>query len=161
MQRGNYAAASALVDELTALADEKDALFWKAVGIIAQGTLFVLTGKAADAVETITSGITAYRCTGASMGMPSTSSILATAYAELGQLEDAWRCIDEAMTIKTASGETWSEAEVTAYQQRADRAEQWLHRVYTEIEDRFLPHGDSPRGMNGAPQRPQNAKRSR
>jgi len=35
------------------------------------------------------------------------------------------------------------ETEVTAYQQRAARAEQWLHRVYTEIEDRFLPKGDS------------------
>ena len=30
------------------------------------------------------------------------------------------------------------EAEVAAYQDRAERAEQWLHRVYTEIEDRFL-----------------------
>ena len=30
------------------------------------------------------------------------------------------------------------EAEVSAYQERAERAEQWLHRVYTEIEDRFL-----------------------
>src|SRR5262249_24536317 len=32
---------------------------------------------------------------------------------KLGQLEDAWRCIDEAMTIERASGETWSEAEVS------------------------------------------------
>jgi hypothetical protein len=53
------------------------------------------------------------------------------------------------------------ETEITAYQQRAARAEQWLHRVYTEIEDRFLPQGDSPRAMNGAPQRSQNATRSR
>jgi predicted nucleic acid-binding Zn-ribbon protein len=53
------------------------------------------------------------------------------------------------------------EAEVTAYQQRAERAEQWLHRVYTEIEDRFLQQSDKPRAMNGAPQRPQNARRSR
>jgi hypothetical protein len=30
------------------------------------------------------------------------------------------------------------ETEVAAYQERAERAEQWLHRVYTEIEDRFL-----------------------
>ena len=30
------------------------------------------------------------------------------------------------------------EAEVAAYQDRAERAEQWLHKVYTEIEDRFL-----------------------
>jgi len=30
------------------------------------------------------------------------------------------------------------EAEVAAYQDQAERAEQWLHKVYTEIEDRFL-----------------------
>ena len=29
------------------------------------------------------------------------------------------------------------EAEVAAYRERAERAEQWLDRVYTEIEDRF------------------------
>ena len=48
------------------------------------------------------------------------------------------------------------EAEVTAYQQRAERAEQWLHRVYTEIEDRFLRQNDN---LNGAPQRSQRANR--
>jgi hypothetical protein len=53
------------------------------------------------------------------------------------------------------------EAEVTAYQDRAERAEQWLHRVYTEIEERFLQQTDSRGAMNGAPQRPQNARRSR
>ena len=30
------------------------------------------------------------------------------------------------------------EAEVEAYRQQAERAEQWLHKVYTEIEDRLL-----------------------
>ena len=30
------------------------------------------------------------------------------------------------------------EVEAATYQQRAERAEQWLHRIYTEIEDRFL-----------------------
>jgi hypothetical protein len=30
------------------------------------------------------------------------------------------------------------EAELAAYQDRADRAEQWLHKVYTEIEERFM-----------------------
>ena len=30
------------------------------------------------------------------------------------------------------------EAEAEAYRGRAERAEQWLHKVYTEIEDRFL-----------------------
>src|SRR5262249_46071906 len=97
VQCGNYAAASALVDELIALADEKGALFWKAAGMIFQGRLFVLTGKAADAVQTITSGITARRSTGATVGMPSILSILARAHGELGQFDDAWRCIGEAI----------------------------------------------------------------
>ena len=48
------------------------------------------------------------------------------------------------------------EAEVTTYQERADRAEQWLHRVYTEIEDRFLRQSDDRRGT---PQRSQRANR--
>jgi hypothetical protein len=30
------------------------------------------------------------------------------------------------------------EVEVQAHRERADRAEQWLHKVYIEIEDRFL-----------------------
>ena len=42
------------------------------------------------------------------------------------------------------------EAEVTAYQERAERAEQWLHRVYTEIEDRFLQQDDGRRSMQRA-----------
>jgi hypothetical protein len=42
------------------------------------------------------------------------------------------------------------EAEVGVYQERAERAEQWLHRVYTEIENRFLRQDDS---RSGVPQR--------
>jgi hypothetical protein len=42
------------------------------------------------------------------------------------------------------------EAEIDTYREKADRAEQWLHRVYTEIEDRFLRQSD---GRQGVPQR--------
>ena len=38
------------------------------------------------------------------------------------------------------------EAEIDTYRDRADRAEQWLHRVYSEIEDRFLRQIDHSRG---------------
>jgi hypothetical protein len=51
------------------------------------------------------------------------------------------------------------EAGVAAYQERAERAEQWLHRVYTEIEERFLPQSDDRHPMSGAPQRTQRANR--
>jgi hypothetical protein len=43
------------------------------------------------------------------------------------------------------------EAHAAAYQQQAERAEQWLHRVYTEIEERFLRHDQNAR--RGTPQR--------
>ena len=42
------------------------------------------------------------------------------------------------------------EVEAATYQQRAERAEQWLHRVYAEIEDRFLRSCNERRGLNGA-----------
>jgi hypothetical protein len=45
------------------------------------------------------------------------------------------------------------EAEITTYWERADRAEQWLHRVYTEIEGRFLRQNDGRRRVNGAAER--------
>ena len=109
---GNYAAANAQVDELVALADEKGALFWKAIGMMIQGCVLALTGKASDAVQMITSGITALRSTGATLWMPLYLSYLARAYAELGQFDDAWRCIGEAMTAVETTKEKWCEAEV-------------------------------------------------
>jgi hypothetical protein len=33
------------------------------------------------------------------------------------------------------------EAEAERHRDKAERAEQWLHTVYTEIEERFLQHG--------------------
>jgi hypothetical protein len=70
MQCGNYAAANAEADELVALADEKSALSWKELGVSVQGCVLALTGKAADAVQMITSGIVALRSTGSTLWMP-------------------------------------------------------------------------------------------
>ena len=44
--------------------------------------------------------------------MPWYLSHLARAYAELGQFDDAWRCIGEAMTAIETTKERWCEAEV-------------------------------------------------
>ena len=43
---GNYAEANAQSNELVMLADEKSAAIWKAFGIMNQGAIFVLDGKA-------------------------------------------------------------------------------------------------------------------
>jgi predicted ATPase len=108
--RGDYAAANTEVDELAALADEKGALLWQAFGTSIRGCLLALTGEAS--VHAITSGIAALRSTGATLWMPLWVSHLARAYAELGQFDDAWRSIGEAMTAIETTKERWFEAEV-------------------------------------------------
>jgi predicted ATPase len=60
----------------------------------------------------ITSGIAAWRSTGSTFWMPLYLSYLARAYAELGQFEHAWRCIDEAMTAAETTKERWHEADI-------------------------------------------------
>jgi predicted ATPase len=109
---GNYTTANARVDEYVALAHEKNAAFWKAWGMLGRGWLLGLTGRASDAVQTITAGITAWRSTGATFYLPSWLSNLAAAHAELGQLDEAWRCIGEAMSIIETAKERWFEPEV-------------------------------------------------
>src|SRR5271165_4061188 len=112
IHRGDYASASALADELIALADEKGALLWKAVGMLNQGLLFALNGEAKDAVPKIMSGLAAWRATGSTLWAPLYLSHLARAHAELGQSGDAWRCVKEAMTAVETSKERWCEADV-------------------------------------------------
>ena len=109
---GNAVAADALADELVALADEKGALLRKAEGVFQKGCALALTGKDAEAVQVITSGITAWRATGATCWTPLHMSYLANVYARLGQFDDARRCIGEAMAASEATGENWCDADI-------------------------------------------------
>ena len=111
-QCGNYAVANALLEQLLALADDKGSLFWKAFGMLARGYILALTGKPADAVHIGTIGFNAFRSTSSTLLAPLHLSYLAKAYADLGQFDDAWRCIGEAMTAAETTKETWCEAEV-------------------------------------------------
>jgi predicted ATPase len=108
----DYAAAIAHVDELIALADERGAPYWKATGTALQGWLFVLAGRASDAVLAITSAITSLRSTATTLYEPRHLWYLAMAYAEVGELGDAQRCIDDAIEKVERSKEKWCEAEV-------------------------------------------------
>jgi class 3 adenylate cyclase/predicted ATPase len=109
---GNYTTARMQFHEVTALASEKGAAYWRALAEMGQGWLSVLNGKTEDAVHRITSGLAAYRSTGATVFVPLYLLQLAKAYAELGQFEDAWCRVDEAVAGIEASKERWFEAEV-------------------------------------------------
>ena len=135
---GDYAAAIGQSEEVLPLADEKGAALWKAWGTLNTGCVSALTGKAADAVQTISAGITAWRSTGSTLWMPFYLSHLARAYGELGQLEEAWRCIVEATTAVETTKERWCEAEVNrtageialkSPERDAAKAEGYFHRA--------------------------------
>jgi predicted ATPase len=109
---GDRAAAAALAQELVDLAEEKGALFWKANGMMNQGGVWALTGRASEATEMLISGIAAFRTTRATFWMPFNLLHLARAHAALGQFEEAGRCIDDAMTAVEATKEKWCEADI-------------------------------------------------
>jgi predicted ATPase len=124
---GNYDAADRFIGELLALAEQKGAPFRKAEGVLRGGYLLTLRGKAADAVEMVTSGIDLWRSAGSTIFTPEQEYMLAIAQADSGRFDDAWRCIDKAMTAMEATKERWCEAEA--------------HRVAGEIALKS-PEGD-------------------
>jgi predicted ATPase len=109
---GKYATAEAIGNDLVSLAEEKDSSQWRAGGMLVRGWVLALNGKASDSIHTLVSGILAWRSTGSTAFVPLFLLHLAMAYAGLGQFDDAWRCIDEAMTAVETTNERWCEAEV-------------------------------------------------
>ena len=77
-----------------------------------KGCVLALTGKASEAIQMITSGIATYRSTGSRVYLPFFLLHLSRAHAEIGQFDDAWRCIGEAMTAVETTKERWCEAEI-------------------------------------------------
>ena len=105
---GDYAKVNAIADELVTLAEDKGAMIWKGTAMAHQGGLFALTGKAPDAIRMITSGINAFRATGATVWIPLWLLWLARAYANLGQFDEARRCIEECITaLQTTKAILW------------------------------------------------------
>ena len=109
---GIYAAVNAQLDEFVALVDEQRAEGWNGMPTSLQGCVLALTGKAADAVHMITTGLAAFRSIEGTLFAPTHLSYLAGAHANLGQFDEAGRCMGEAMSMIETTKERWSEAEV-------------------------------------------------
>ena len=108
---GSWAAAKVEADELVNLATGKGVVFWKAQGLLQQGGLAVLTGKAVEGVDLITSGMTASRETGANAFSSFYFSYLAQANAELGRYDEADRLIEDVMRDVETTKQNWWLAE--------------------------------------------------
>ena len=109
----NYAKAAEQIQELMTLAEEMEGSYWTAAGMMLQGCLFALTGKGSTAIKQITSGIAVSRLQGSNLlRMPWYLSCMARAHVELGQLDDAGRCISDAITAMETTKEAWQESEI-------------------------------------------------
>ena len=91
---------------------QKGALFWKELGMRYQGCVLAFTGQSAEAIQLFNSTITTYRSSGTTAWMPMWSSYLAMAYAEVGHLDEAWKCSGDAITAVASTKERIFEAEV-------------------------------------------------
>ena len=109
---GRYAEASKLSDEVVALADEKGIAGFKGLGMADRGWILASTGRPADAIATTISGIDGWQSTGGTLFLPAYLSGLARAYADLGQLGDAWRSIAQGMALMETTKQSFFEADV-------------------------------------------------
>jgi predicted ATPase len=107
----SHTRATAQLDQVAAMAAEQGSVQWKVTGMGMRGSVLAQTGKAADAVQIITEAIGAWRRMGSTLFLPWWTSHLAWAFAELGKVDDAWRCIDDAMATIETTKERWFEAE--------------------------------------------------
>jgi class 3 adenylate cyclase/predicted ATPase len=109
---GNYASANLHIKEVMALAKETGAGLWTAGAMLNEGCLFALIGKASEAIQLITAGINKWRSNGSNAFVPLFLTYLARAYAQLEQIDDAWRCIDEAMRAAETTKERWCDSDI-------------------------------------------------
>jgi predicted ATPase len=106
-----HAVSSTLVDELVALADDKSAVQWKTIGTLLQAIL-TMNGQGSEALHVLSSRIAAYRSTGSTFCLPWYLANLATAYANIGHIEEARGGIAEAVTMIETDKERWFAAEI-------------------------------------------------
>jgi predicted ATPase len=109
---GNFVAADGMAREVVALAEQTGGSFWKGSGVALLGCVLTLRGSAAEAIDAITSGLADRRATGTTQWQPLIFSYLAKAHADLGQFDEAWHWIGEALARVESTKEKWAEAEI-------------------------------------------------
>jgi predicted ATPase len=141
---GDCAAANAQLEECIALATKQGAMAWKTFEAPLQRCVLALTGKPADAVQMISTGIAELRSIGVRVWIPFYLSFLALGYAKLSLLAEAWRCVNEALTEIRTSKEKWFEAELNrvageialmASKPETLKAQAYLERALTVARD--------------------------
>ena len=86
--------------------------FWLGWGMILRGWALIEQGKGEEGIAQIRRGLVDWRATGSELGLPYFLSLLAEAYVKMGQVEEGFSIITEALAAANDSGERWYEAEL-------------------------------------------------
>jgi predicted ATPase len=105
-------AVQELAESVIDLSNDQGFPFWLALGAVARGWALAEQGSSEEGIKQIRQGITTYQATGARIGQPHYLATLAEAYGKAGQIKEALRTIDEALTIMRTSEERYYEAEL-------------------------------------------------
>ena len=86
--------------------------FWLGWGMILRGWALIEQGQGEEGIVQIRRGLVDWRATGSELGLPYFLSLLAEAYLKMGQVEEGFSIILEALAAANDSGERWYEAEL-------------------------------------------------
>jgi len=100
-------------DELLAIANEQGFPVWIGIGSFVRGWCLSMVGQATAGLTPMLQGIATYRATGCNVGIPFFLTVLAEAYAMMGQPEEGLNQLAEAeKMLEATTQERWAEAEM-------------------------------------------------
>ena len=109
--RGEAREADELAEAALALSTKHGFTFWTAMISFLQGWSLCLQGRGAEGVARMRTGFADALATGAKTMRPVFCALLAEAYGQVGQLDEAWRMLSDALDAVEESGQRYYEAE--------------------------------------------------
>jgi predicted ATPase len=94
------------------LSTEQGFPFWAAAGTSLCGWALAMQGQGEEGMAQVCQGLTAWRATGAALGVPYLCTLVVEVSAHLGHTENALQALAEAHTLAEQHEEHWWEAEI-------------------------------------------------
>jgi hypothetical protein len=100
------------VEELFALSEKYGLPFWRGLGELLRGCVFVATDRGDQATQLIGSGLSVLAATRMTLFSPFGLTWLARAHAACGRVAEAQNALSEALDGVSKTNERWDEAEI-------------------------------------------------
>ena len=110
--RGEEQIAREQAEAVITLSTEQGFPYWLAYGMLRRGGALTLQGQGEDGITQLRQGLAAYRAMGAELGLTWALAMLAEAHGKVGQIEEGFTVLAEALARVDKTGECFYEAEL-------------------------------------------------